>query len=360
MKLNNEEMKEYLKQVVDLESSIYTQERSQEQAKRDLRFVGPTIEKVPIPKKKDLYKPFKPVRGELTKEQKEKRGYWIILLSFLIGLSIIFLCTGLYFFIESKSIAYPSGYWQEEITFSVTACMISVLLIVLPAVKIRGYDKALDDEFAKKTEQYEQSFQRYIESARKEEERYNAEMALYKEKSANYKRRYDEEYNISESNYKQASQLVAAFEQPLLESKSLLDRLYSLDYIFPKYRNMIAMCTIFEYYMTGRVSELEGPNGAYNLYESELRQNLIINKLDTIITQLEQVKENQFILYQEVQKTNKILNGISKDIKEILDTTKKIENKTELISRATNLTAYYSQIIAHNTEAIKYLELING
>lgn len=363
MNLNNDEMKEYLNQVVDLESSIYMQERSRDKAKSELKFVEPTIEHLAVPERKSFFKPVKPVRKELTKEQKDKRSIWIILLCGFIAFFLLFLGFGIYSYREwqweKKHLNhYPDR--QGEITFAETTCAIFAILTVFPGVIIYRYNKALDDEFKKDTEQYEKSIMKYNEMVNKEEERYSAEMAVYQDKKAKYKQQYDEEYAIAENNYKKASQLVSAFDRPLTEAKSLLERLYALDYIFPKYRNLIAMCTIYEYYMTGRVSELEGPNGAYNLYESELRQNLIINRLDTIISQLEQVKENQFILYQEVRKTNIILNGISKDIKEILDTSNRIENNTELIAKATNLTAYYSQIIAHNTEAIKYLELVNG
>lgn len=356
--INNEKMKEYLKQVVDLESSIYMQERFQERTKKELKFVAPRHGIILSPHKEKFIEPQKPVRGESMQKQKKESDGCKVIASIFIGLTIFGAVLAWYVYNDYLNNQHIPNYPKFHgffIVFSVIAAIAALIYFL----KWRSYNKAIDDKYRKDLEEYEKSVHIYQEQIKREEERYKADMEIYERREAEEKQRYDNEYAIAESNYKQASQLVVALERPLVEAKSLLEKLYSLGFIFPKYRNLIAMCTIYEYYMTGRVSELEGPNGAYNLYESELRQNLIINKLDTIITQLEQVKENQFILYQEVQKTNKTLNGISQDIKGILDTTMKIENKTELISRATNLTAYYSQITAHNTEAIKYLELIN-
>lgn len=93
---------------------------------------------------------------------------------------------------------------------------------------------------------------------------------------------------------------------------------------------MVAMCTIYEYFAAGRCTELNGADGAYNLYESELRQNLIINRLDTIIKQLDAIKANQYMLYTELKKTNEILEGISSDMKELTSTVHRIEDATHI------------------------------
>jgi hypothetical protein len=90
-----------------------------------------------------------------------------------------------------------------------------------------------------------------------------------------------------------------------------LNNLYNLDIIFPKYRNFLAVNQISEYIDSGRCSELEGANGAYNLYESELRQNIIIDKLETVINQLEQIKQNQFYIYQAMRDTQNAIDNMN-------------------------------------------------
>ena len=45
--------------------------------------------------------------------------------------------------------------------------------------------------------------------------------------------------------------------------------LYSCNVIFSKYRTLPAIASILEYLESGRCEALSGPDGAYNLYESE-------------------------------------------------------------------------------------------
>ncbi|MBS7297721.1 MAG: hypothetical protein KIG65_01410, partial [Eubacteriales bacterium] len=63
----------------------------------------------------------------------------------------------------------------------------------------------------------------------------------------------------------------------------ILDNYYQCNIIFPKYRNFIAISSIYEYFSSGRCSQLEGREGAYNIFENEIRQNIIINNLNYII-----------------------------------------------------------------------------
>ena len=78
--------------------------------------------------------------------------------------------------------------------------------------------------------------------------------------------------------------------------------MYSLDVIFPKYRNIIAVSSFYEYLLSGRCDKLEG---AYNIFESELRMNLIINKIDDVIKHLEKIEQHQYMLYSAIQENNK-------------------------------------------------------
>lgn len=90
----------------------------------------------------------------------------------------------------------------------------------------------------------------------------------------------------------------------LLEKKSqaeeYLKKIYSADIIYPKYRNFVAVVTIYEYFVSGRCASLTGYEGAYNLYESELRQKIIIDSLNNVMQSLEQIKQNQYMLYQGI------------------------------------------------------------
>lgn len=118
-------------------------------------------------------------------------------------------------------------------------------------------------------------------------------------------------------------------------SEKLLTQLYAQDIIHPKYRNFLAIAQIYEYFDTGRCIELVGANGAYNLYEQELRQNTIIDRLDVIVSQLQMLNRTMAYVASAISESNSILRNIS-------STLRSIETNTAL-------TAYNSQCIAHNT-----------
>ncbi len=45
----------------------------------------------------------------------------------------------------------------------------------------------------------------------------------------------------------------------------------------------------------GRCVAFEGHEGAYNIYENEIRLNVVIQKLDDVIQKLDQIQDNQYI-----------------------------------------------------------------
>ena len=131
-----------------------------------------------------------------------------------------------------------------------------------------------------------------------------------------------------------------------------LNYLYDAAYIFPKYRNIIAISSFLEYFQSGRVYELAGPNGAYNLYENEVSLNMIITKLDTIISKLESIRTNQYMLYTAIQESKSLLESLDCKMTRANDNLNSIMNNSALI-------AYNTKAAADNTKAIKYLTFLN-
>ena len=136
----------------------------------------------------------------------------------------------------------------------------------------------------------------------------------------------------------------------LEETQDTLLQMYSLDVIFPKYRNIIAVSSFYEYLLSGRCDKLEGAEGAYNIFESELRMNLIINKIDDVIKHLEKIEQHQYMLYSAIQENNKQVNQLSGELTMLVNNSCQIEENTRM-------TEYYAWISARNTEAVKWKEL---
>lgn len=130
---------------------------------------------------------------------------------------------------------------------------------------------------------------------------------------------------------------IEEIKQELVEVDKLLDRLYSINIIHPKYyKNFIAVTSFYDYIDTERCNEFGGPKGIYDTFEMEVRLDNIIYKLDEIIEHLEQIKMNQFTLYKAITAGNTLAEKIVKSNQSIKEN---------------------SQIMTENTEIIKYIEL---
>ena len=82
----------------------------------------------------------------------------------------------------------------------------------------------------------------------------------------------------------------------------------------------------YEYFLSERVSELIGPHGAYNLYEKELKTDKILDKLDkiddkieTIISRLDDFKDSQTVLYKTMKEINTGVGEINKSMNKLLE-----------------------------------------
>lgn len=163
-----------------------------------------------------------------------------------------------------------------------------------------------------------------------------------------------------------ANTQIDALEESLAVLYQTRRQLYDMNVIFPKYRTLPCVATMLEYLQAGRVTELTGPSGAYNLYESELRANLIIAQLDKVLTQLEQIKQNQYNLYQAVSAANRTLNTISGQLQKQINlqvASNAMQEKSLAMQqqqvRLAAVTASCSAATAANTQALKYLALVN-
>ncbi len=126
------------------------------------------------------------------------------------------------------------------------------------------------------------------------------------------------------------------------ESKKILDVLYSLNIIYPKYRYLEACGMFLEYFKAGRTNSLEAngeDRGAYNIYEDELFKGIVINKLD-------QVLENQRILINGQRQISAQINGLISGMNQMRKDVKDMK-----IAAQTN--TFYNTVIAYNTTVMR-------
>ncbi len=130
------------------------------------------------------------------------------------------------------------------------------------------------------------------------------------------------------------------------ETSNILNDYYNIGILYPKYWGLVPVSTIYEYLISGRCSSLTGHEGAYNLYELELRMNIIIGKLDEIIERLNDIDVHQKLLADTIRRGNSQIRSIANSIDNSLD---RIENNTAI-------STFYNNITATNTSFLVWLK----
>ena len=306
--MKTEELREYLKNVLDLETALYENSQVKEKYK-NIR----TKEK---PKKEVRSLPIKP---EEPVYQNETVSFYTTLVNYVpkIGqmwtICLFFCCVFLIAAWITAIKTHEDWYWLDGIPSEWLCLFFILMLFVIASIMpilctIKKVKKARVEAEMKLKKQNQQQRAQYIEcmdafqnvckdiaTTNKElENQHNDNLRLYN-------------VQTNETNKK-----LARVENELKES---LNKVYDKNVIYGKYRNFVAVATLYEYIDSGRCSELEGANGAYNLLESEIRADRIISSLNRIVTNLEDIKNNQYTLYKSIECANiatiKILSNIN-------------------------------------------------
>lgn len=315
----NSELLSYVKQVMDLETSIYTNQCLQEGVSSSMAAQAPVHPRKS--KREEVTEPFHPETPKLTPK-------WCAPVIILFG--ILF-----FVFTWAKNTFVSSTWWLAIFIYGIMAEYFVVGVYSKNKDKKAKYDDAIEE--------------------------YNREIEIYKKESAEAEKRNQEREQTYQSEVEIYKRSLAVFEnecgksrESIIEAgdhlKSSLEQLYGANVIYPKYRNLVAITTIYEYLASGRCDTLEGADGAYNLYEMELRQNIIIGQLSSVLDSLEQIKNSQFTLYSELEESNR----------KSADLLSNISDNVEFSRYASEEIAKSNKALERNTEATKYYTLFNA
>ena len=168
-----------------------------------------------------------------------------------------------------------------------------------------------------------------------------------------YKKEQNEDIVRVKNELKQASMLkarVSTIQKQIADTQSALNKLYSLDIIKLKYQALIPVVMFCDYIENERCYQLEGHEGAYNLYEDEKYKKFIIVELKQVLNKLDEIKQNQESLYNAIQRGNRISSTLCNVA---IDNSKRLKN----IEDNSAISAENSRISAQNSEALKNIEI---
>jgi len=298
--MDTKKLIEYASKAKELEAAIYTQTQLMAKHKRIID------KKQPIaPTKKEIEKPKEPLISDYVSSPYTFEGYGFFIVALIIGLPLML-------FIFSV-LPYNSDRLSTWILL-----IISIVAVLVGALGLKEYftkSKERNSLIESQTAKYNIDLKNYPQ-----------ELAAYYQKARvlenEYAQAFSEYQQLSRQHSEDGQAMMLRHEEALDSLKQTLLELYNQNIIFPKYRNFVAVSAISEYLQSGRCYALEGPDGAYNLYEMELRQNIVIGQLGSIVENLEQIRSNQFSLYEELTKSNELIHEIISELSELNESTK--------------------------------------
>ena len=214
----------------------------------------------------------------------------------------------------------------------------------------KQYEQAKNEYDRKRNEVYaqaEDAWNRNVDNIRKKAELHdlrirNAELdkmlqnptkyaqrLLQNSTPAKIKRLFDEEIKRNTKLRNQAYQIEADLQTIL--------------FVLPKYLDIAAVAKIYEYLVTGRVSVLTGSNGAYKLYETELRNNRSLRPA-TISPNTENNAERDFSIYKSLSSVSKQMTEISQRTSAAIDELRQMNGTDAVEEYNYAIDSYYSAI----------------
>lgn len=140
--------------------------------------------------------------------------------------------------------------------------------------------------------------------------------------------------------------------------------------LHPNYQGLVPISIIYGYFDTGRCTQLQGHEGAYNLYEDEKMKGMIINKLDIVSQQLGQLNNSMTYVVQAIQECNerlsdlesasdRMINSVNNMNNNVTSRLNGVSNQMIAIEENTANSAYYAEVGARMTTFNTVYNLLN-
>ena len=148
------------------------------------------------------------------------------------------------------------------------------------------------------------------------------------------------------------------------ESQKHLDELYSHNIIYPKYRNIVAVCSFFDYFSAGLCYAFEAPEngvgGAYYIFENEMLHKQIIMELQDVNENLNQIKTSQYSLYCAIIDSKEMLSDLNSSMQKIVDENQQGNRKLDHLIEESKISNYYAKQMQKELSYINNMQYLSG
>lgn len=331
--LEQVDLKKYIGYIKDMEGHLYEQKRAMRSLKQQLVNVNDSR----------YYTPY--VEKEIVKEDDNQKMSIVVFFSSVISFTVMGMVLGpiiwaiikfIIHIISGNLLSQTFSYFWDGLFGDALKQGFFGGLVIGPVIGIIVF------ALGKVSDVYMSSVlkkqKKYINDVNQQVEEKNQQIARNNEKKKNWL--------LCRNNLINGE--IKAIYTNALTTKKILDKAYDLDVIHQKYRyNLSYICAMFEYLDTRRCYTLEGHGGAYNLLEEDIKYNKINEKLDIIITKLDQIQEQQSELYNLMMEIN---HNIDKLHKSIEVSSENIANNISDVKEGIDAIEYNQEIIIKNTE----------
>ncbi len=337
------QLKEYLKVAIDMEQSIYIQER----ALRSFPAFTPVSSKVPECPSTPAAPSPKP------KLLSDKLGTGAILL--LIGaLCFVFIVT-----LYDTAISWMEA---DNILIVLLGICLGLLILCAPIAGIYAIGWGLFQCGAGIVKLI--SYPIRMQKWKKENAAYIAAISQYNQQHTKHIQQTIAA-KMSDAKYNEAAKEVydaelSRLKSQLAQSRANLQKLYSLNVIFPKYRNLPMLCSLYEYICAGRCTTLEGHEGGYNILESEMRLDRIVTQMDSVLSNLSRIQQNQYLLHatmqDSVRRTDQLISSTNKMIASAGSMASALSSQSKSLEDIQKNSAITAYCLEENRKELEYMK----
>lgn len=343
------ELKEYLGMVVQTEKEVNLQEQLWQQLNYKEKIADNEIDQI----KKSIERSMDNVKApEMPQIEAPKRGHKNAeraQLQIFIG----------FIFIIATILVIDIGPVNPLLCLLILACIAGSLYI---APEIIYALLSYSDEEKKDSQNYLAALGKYQAVQNK----YESELAEYKKAQQTIQAENANRLKKIEQLKAEKQVAIASRQDVLLHlasSRQNLEKMYSYNVVFPKYRNYVMVSSLYEYLCAGRCTTLEGHEGAYNILELEIRLDRIITQLDRVLQNLAAIQANQYTLYSCLQDSNRKMDMLLQEENRMADgilhlgtQASAVNARLESLQKSSELTSYLTEC---NQRELHYMNRMN-
>ena len=228
---------------------------------------------------------------------------------------------------------------------------------VVQAVKYvngkKEHEKQENEAKVKYEEEQEELERNTLEALRKDREDYISLISDHE----------NEKSRLENINLKELTDEIAANEQMESDIKDTLETYYSTHVLDPEYQDLVPVTTMYGYFKDNRCQELTGHNGAYSLYEKELKAQTITGDLEEVLNRTNNLADAQKDILSQVGKVNgkteALIDSVDRVNAKNMAANPNGKELAKKLEHSRDLETYYGEIRKGMLENLEYIRSVD-